>query len=1017
MSGTSAPTTTAVRALAAAIVLVLVASGCTTSPADTTLPQATTTTSVVPGDEPLDPDGFYLMLMWHHHQPLYPPDADGVVTRPWVRVHATKDYYDMAAMVEEFPEIRVTFNLTPVLLLQLEALATGTKDLYWALAEIPADLLTVEQQDFIRERFFDTNPRVVARFPRYRELADRRAAGEPFTVDDYRDLQVLFNLAWTDPDFLEVEPLASLVAKGRGFSEEDKQVVFEEHLRIIREVIPIHTRLWESGQIEVTTTPLAHPILPLIADTSLASLGDPGAVLPAHRFQEIPDATEHVQRGLEVAERLLGRRPVGMWPAEGAVAQLVMSLFSREGVQWVATGEHVLAQSLGIGGFTRDAADTVVEADLLYRPWNATLRRHPPVAMFFRDLVLSDLIGFQYSGTQAEAAADDFMRRLADIKGRLDETGAQGPHVVSVILDGENAWEHYPNDGKDFLRALYGALSDADWVRTVTPSQYLDAFAELIEPLDEVFPAAWFSPNFATWIGEEEEALAWDYLWRARRDLHEAERSGAFTAVQLEAAFESMLFAQGSDWFWWFGDDQDSGQDDYFDAAFRELLGQMYDALGRPRPAWVSVPIIPETPLLADRSPDGLITVTVDDVISDDEWAPAGYFEGAGGERLWFGFDRQNLFLRLDFGDLGGDGVDLYLGSRSGTRRAVTEGGSLLGFGAGALWRWSVDDPRRAGFAPSLPEEAGAFEFAETLAVGFDGERLETAIPLELLGPMEVGDRIVIRPVARADGRETVLGRAPLLVQVPDISDVDLFLEVTDPAGDDHGPGTYTYPRDEVFIPGSYDLLGFSAGVSGDDLVFTFDVAAPIHNPWGSPVGLSVQTFDVYIDVDPGAGTGRRILIPGRNAALEPGNGWEYALTVEGWDSALYVARSDGSIEETKPSFRVIVLGDRGRVVVRLPRALFGDGDPAQWGYAVALLSQEGFPSSGVRRVRDVEPTAQQWRLGGGPVDVNHTRIIDLLWPESGVQEAMLSGYPPVTGRSIDEVTADELPQVPMVVP
>jgi alpha-amylase/alpha-mannosidase (GH57 family) len=988
---------------------------CTPTTVDTT---SRATTTLAPGEEPLDPNGFYLMLMWHQHQPLYPHDADGVVTRPWVRVHATKDYYDMAALVEEFPDVKVTFNLTPVLLLQLEELSSGTKDLYWVLAEIPADGLTPEQRDFIRERFFDTNPQIVRRFPRYLELADKRSAGDTFTTDDYRDLQILFNLAWTDPDFLAVEPLASLVAKGRDFTEDDKVVLFDEHLRIIREVIPIHTRLWEAGQIEVTTTPLAHPILPLLADTSLATAGDPAALLPANRFQEIPDATEQVRRGLAVAERLLGRTPVGMWPGEGAVAQLVMSLFSREGVEWVATGEHVLAQSLGIGGFTRDAADTVAEADLLYRPWQATLRRNPPVAMFFRDIVLSDLVGFQYSGTPADSAARDFMRRLAAIKEQLDAGGAEGPRVVSVILDGENAWEHYPNDGKDFLRALYGALSDADWVRTVTPSQYLAAFGDTVEPLEEVFPAAWFSPNFATWIGEAEEAVAWDYLWRARQDLHVAQRSGDVSGAAIEAAFERMLFAQGSDWFWWFGDDQTSGQDEYFDEAFRELLGQMYDALGMARPPWVSVPIIPATPLQADRSPEGLLAVTIDDVIDEDEWAAAGIFEAPGVDRVWFGFDRETLYLRVDLGADWADRLDLYVGAPSGTKRATTEGGELLGFGATAMLRWSAPGTGAAGVATSLPEPGrGEIALTESVAAGFDGRSLEVAVPLEMLGPMEAGDRILLRPVGGEDGGDVVLGAAPLVIQVPDISDVELFLDVSDPAGDDHGPGTYTYPRDEVFVPGSYDLVSFSAGVSGDDLVLTFDVAAPIHNPWGSPNGLSVQTFDVYIDQDPGTGSGARILLPGRNAALEAPYGWEYALTVEGWDSALYAAAPDGSTEETKPTFRVVVFGDRGRVVVRLSLALLGGGDPADWAYAVAVLSQEGFPSSGVRRVRDVESTAEQWRLGGGRVDVNHTRIIDLLWSEPGVQEAMLSDYPSVTDRPMDELTADELPKVPMLVP
>ena len=591
--GSGDPTTTGAPPTTAAV----------TTTTATTVPETTTTTTA-PEPEGLDPNGFYLNLMWHQHQPLYPKDAAGVVTRPWVRVHATKDYHDMAALVEEFPGVKATFNLTPVLLLQLEELASGTKDIYWVLSEVPAEELDAEQQDYILERFFDANPGIIGRFPRYEELRAQRLAGGEFSAQDFRDLQVLFNLAWTDPSFLAQEPLAGLVAKGHDFVEEDKAILFAEHLRIISEVIPLHARLWEQGNIEVTTTPLAHPILPLIADGALASVGDPAAILPANRFSEVLDAQDQVRLGLDEAERLLGTRPQGMWPGEGAVAQYVIPIFSGNGVSWVATGEDVLAPSLGIGSFTRDENDTVIDADLLYRPWLGVPRRNEPVAMFFRDRVISDLVGFQYSGTPAAEAAADFVGRLQAIKDRLDEQGATAPHLVSVILDGENAWEHYPNDGIDFLRALYGALSEADFVQTITPSEYLAAFGDTVEALDEVWPGAWFSSNYATWIGEEEEAAAWDYLWEARDDLHRAERSGAVSAEALAAAYEKMLFAEGSDWFWWYGDDQTSGNDDYFDTAFRELIGQMYDALGQERPPYVSVPIIPRmssSPVAASR--------------------------------------------------------------------------------------------------------------------------------------------------------------------------------------------------------------------------------------------------------------------------------------------------------------------------------------------------------------------------------------------------------------------------------
>ncbi|MDH5423227.1 MAG: hypothetical protein OEY55_15610, partial [Acidimicrobiia bacterium] len=199
----------------------------------------------------------------------------------------------------------------------------------------------------------------------------------------------------------------------------------------------------------------------------------------------------------------------------------------------------------------------------------------------------------------------------------------------------------------------------------------------------------------------------------------------------------------------------------------------------------------------------------------------------------------------------------------------------------------------------------------------------------------------------------------------------------------------------------------------GDSYVFSFEVAAPIQNPWGSPRGLSIQTFDLYIDIDPGAGTGARQLIDGRNAALADGNGWEYGITIEGWEPAIFVAAADGTVEETKPTFDIITFGDKNKVVVRIPQGLLG-GDPADWGMAVIVMSQEGFPSSGVRRVRDVETSAQQWRLGGSTGDANGTRIVDVLWPNEGEAEALLSDYPGAS--SLQGLSPDDFGIVPLVI-
>ncbi|MBN1964350.1 MAG: glycoside hydrolase, partial [Anaerolineae bacterium] len=511
-----------------------------------------------PGAQASD-DVLYLSIIWHQHQPVYYQDPEtGVYARPWVRVHAAKDYVDMAAILEQYPDVHVTFNITPSLIRQLDDIAAGAQDLYWVMAEIPAEDLTAEQRRFILERFFDINSRIIDRFPRYRELAASRdelgidGAVEGWSAGDFRDLQVLFNLAWTDPDWLAQEPLLSLVQQGRNFSEADKAVVFAEHLRLVQEVIPLHARLQEAGQIEVTMTPFAHPILPLLVDTNLALQAMPDADLP-QRFVFGQDAVAHVDLGVQLYQEHFGVVPRGMWPAEGSVAPEIVQMVANAGIQWIATDEGVLARSLpDVEDFTRDSSDTVQQADALYRPYSVTGGRGGEVAIIFRDTEISDLVGFRYSGMDGEAAAADFMQRINNIQARLQEEGAAGPHLVTVLLDGENAWENYANDGKDFLHALYRMLSEADNIQTVTPSEYL-AMTDEPQPIADLWRGSWIDHSYATWIGEDEENLAWDYLLETRNALQQADVR--LSADARQRAFELMYIAEGSDWFWWYGAD------------------------------------------------------------------------------------------------------------------------------------------------------------------------------------------------------------------------------------------------------------------------------------------------------------------------------------------------------------------------------------------------------------------------------------------------------------------------------
>jgi alpha-amylase/alpha-mannosidase (GH57 family) len=859
-----------------------------------------------------------------------------------------------------------------------------------------------------------------------------QSALRTFSAQDFRDLQVWFNLAWFDPDFLAQEPLASLVRRGRDFTEQDKTVLFTMARDIIRRIIPEHRKLQDAGQIEVITTPYAHPILPLIYNSDLAAGSDPTAQMPV-RFSYPQDAIAQLARSVEVYERHFGRKPVGLWPAEGAVAQDIVKLVADAGYRWMASGEQVLAKSLGRPGFIRDGADTVTQPDDLYRPWYVQFRNGPHVAVMFRDNRLSDLLAFEYSGTPAEDAAQNFMDRLEAIRDKLRAMGAKGPHLVSVILDGENAWENYPNDGKDFLNALYRKLSASSTVRTVTPSGYLKLFPDQ-RKLDSLWPGCWFSPDFSTWIGEPEETAAWNYLGRTRNALAQYDfyKKKTTSPQRLALALDAMYLAEGSDWFWWFGNDQDSGNDEYFDEAFRALLGEVYAALALPAPDFLKVPIIARKPVSPTRGFEAPFTASIDGVSGAGEWDSAGAVVTQGGamakgsDRLhafYYGFDQANAYFRVDLGQgLGpagsGSSLQVYL-SRPGQKAssAFTLRKGVLGFRAG----FAVEVTPRKGLVSARllaqgPNETWDPREADVKAA-VTGQMAEIALPLSSIGDLQTGDQVEMQVVLSSGERdlEVFPGSGPAQVTVPDLGTGRIVLDVRDPSGDDHGPGSYTYPTDAVFDKGVFDIERFVVTANDANIVFLFRMAAPISNPWGSGIGLSLQTFDIYIDRDPGAGTGPRTLLEGRNASLPKGYGWEYAIWVEGWNQKLISADAAGRpVEVAGSPVKAVVNAASREVTIIIPRAALGGLDPSTCAYVGLVLSQDGFPAPGVRRVRDVLPKAEQWRIGGGPSDTNHTRIMDVAWPEGRrpSQEEFLGLYSP--SQNTDLLKPDDFAQVPM---
>jgi alpha-amylase/alpha-mannosidase (GH57 family) len=612
-------------------------------------------------------------LLWHMHQPYY----EDLVTRehilPWVRMHALKDYYGMVALLEEFPKVRATFNLVPSLLVQLEAFAAGqAHDRYLEIGLKPAEALTPEERTFIVESFFSAQQqRMIEPYRRYAELLALRgdlsgpggvdAAVKRFSTEDLRDLQVWQKLSWVDPYYLSGDArIKGLLEKGRDFSEDDKALLRTVELEILNAVIPAHRKRAEAGQIEISTSPFYHPILPLLCDTDIYKRTHPNSAMPRHRFQHPEDASEQLERAAAYHERLFGRRPIGLWPSEGSVSDAMVPLVAKAGFQWMATDELILARTLGTS-FNRDGGGQVDQARQLYTPYRLAAgdRR---VAIAFRDHALSDMIGFQYANWAPDAAANDFVSRLAE--GGRRAGGGEEP-TIFVILDGENAWEHFEGGGRPFLRALYRRLSEHPDLRTVTMSEACKGAREM---LPGIFPGSWIDANFYIWIGHADDHRAWTQLAEAREVLESASN---VDEKARQRAHEEILIGEGSDWFWWYGDDHSSAHDAEFDDLFRRHLRNVYRLLQRPAPDELFVTNISvgaQPPLQVD--PTGLIHPTLDGEDSSYfEWLAAGEVEvrevsGAMHQTdrprriltgIKFGFDPERLLIRLDVAERAAD--------------------------------------------------------------------------------------------------------------------------------------------------------------------------------------------------------------------------------------------------------------------------------------------------------------------------------------------------------------------------
>jgi len=617
------------------------------------------------------------------HQPYYKDPDSGTYALPWVRLHAIKDYVALPRIFREYPKVRHTFNLVPSLLVQVrDYVENGAEDHFLTISRKNALDLSRDEQEFLLRNFFSAYaPTMILPQPRYAELyrgqdgalrgLGRNGGSGSFGASEYTDLVALFNLAWFHPLHLEEDPyLSRLWRKGGRFTETEKSYILDRQIQVMGEMFEEYSKVERQDGGELSSSPMYHPILPLLIDNKSARDAFPGVSLPDRPFAYPRDARRQLDQGREVFRELFGAYPRGLWPSEGSISPATLDLAAKSGFRWAGTDEILLSKAFG-KPVSRDSAGVPNEPEWLYRPYSASTPSGE-VKLLFRDHHLSDLIGFDYPRWDAVDAANNFVGIIRGIYSRLESSTSHSTDsnfIVPVILDGENAWEYYPDSGVHFLRSLLSRLENlGPEIECVPISEAIDRTPGA--PVLQHLPTgSWIDGTFHIWIGHHEDHAAWDMLSRARAlwetRAHPLESAGKELPDDLRKAEEYLLVAEGSDWCWWYGDDHYTPHGPEFDRLFRHNIKAAYLAIGVKPPDILDIPIVKEGRLPDGKNlipaPRSYIRPSIDGLISSYlEWSAAtsyipnpefGSMHRTGRlilDRFQYGFSEDVLYFRLD---------------------------------------------------------------------------------------------------------------------------------------------------------------------------------------------------------------------------------------------------------------------------------------------------------------------------------------------------------------------------------
>ena len=594
-------------------------------------------------------------FVWHFHQPNYQTQPNGIL-------HAIKDYLDMLLLLDKFPNIKLNFSIVPALVDAIEDYSNEGHDIHSKLTITPVEELTDDDKLYILNYFFDANyESLISKNPRYNELYIKRYSKtevgiEDFTLQEYADIMFLFNIVWFDPIWFNIYPeLQKLLDKERNYSLEDRITLIELNRKIIRQIIPSFKQYQDNGRIEIITSPYNHPILPALInpnDLKTPSLKHP---MPDCKIALLLDAKEQIKMAVDRITEVFGKEPQGIWPSEHCISQKTLDVLANLGIKWVITDESVLSNSLK-REFIRDFRGCYEDPYDVCSLYVYRTRRGKEINIIFRDSVIPNLISFEYPHHDSILCANDLFDRIKTVHDKL-KNSPDKKHIFTIAMDGENSWESYAKDGAVFLERLYSLINEDKNINTVLISDYINANKKTEKLIKKVTSGSWVNQEFQLWIAEPTKNLAWKYLVQTGNDLKEAEKSGRLSKEQIKSAKSELYIAEGSDWFWWYGEPNNSGQDHIFDFLFREHLKNVYNIIEKPIPSYLEMPLISfmGKPL---KNPRREITPLMNGMVKDnDEWLHAGCIDIPDGpilqenkllNRIYFGTDKNNLYLRFD---------------------------------------------------------------------------------------------------------------------------------------------------------------------------------------------------------------------------------------------------------------------------------------------------------------------------------------------------------------------------------